>query len=101
MKNVILGTPKIRASYQNDCADPKTDAFTYLTDVSPKLTFISSEFSTVSVYTASQDDAQANDCTVFPADQTAAEGVMISGTAAGISTSGFVSWTWAGVNERL
>ncbi|MCH2231569.1 MAG: hypothetical protein MK105_14620 [Crocinitomicaceae bacterium] len=98
--NVSFGTAKIRASYQNDCADPKTDSYTYLTDVSPKLVFTGCEFTGVTVYTGSQDDAGVNNCTVFSADQTTAEGAMISTTATGASTSGY-TWTWASVNGKL
>jgi len=100
--NVKLGTSKIRASYQNACADPKTDAFTYLTQTSPTLKFINSEFATVSVYTASDDGAaQPNTCSVFPADQTAAENVMNSTTSTGFNSDGFATWTWIGVNGKL
>ncbi len=98
--NVKFGSSKIRASYQNDCADPKTDAFTYLTQATPKLIFTGSEFTGVSVYTASQDNALVNNCTVFPADQTAAEGAMTSTSATGGSTSGW-GWTWMSVNGKL
>lgn len=98
--NVKFGTSKIRASYQNDCADPKTDAFTYLTQASPKLIFTGSEFTAVSVYTASQDNALVNNCTVFPADQTAAEGAMTSTSATGASTSVW-GWTWMSANGKL
>ena len=99
--NVKMGQAKIRASYQNDCADPKTDAFTYLTQASPILTFTGSEFSSVSVFTASQDDAAVNDCTVPAADQNAAEGAMTSTTASGASASPFSGWTWCSVNGKL
>ncbi|MGB0915809.1 MAG: hypothetical protein ACPGVI_07035, partial [Crocinitomicaceae bacterium] len=98
--NVSFGTAKIRASYQNDCADPKTDSYTYLTDASPKLVFTGCEFTGVTVYTGSQDDAGANDCTVFPADQTAAEGAMTSTSATGASTTGY-AWTWTSINGKL
>ncbi len=100
--NVNFGTAKIRASYQNACVDPKTDAFTHLTDATPTLTFTGSEFTSVNVYTTSDDGATPPvDCTVFPADQTAAEGAMTSGSAVGADASGFASWTWAGVNGKL
>ncbi|TNE75730.1 MAG: hypothetical protein EP333_03795 [Bacteroidetes bacterium] len=98
--NVKLATAKIRASYQNNCADPKSDAFTYLTDVAPKLVFAGSEFTGVSVYTASTDDAGVNACTVPAADQTAAQAAMTSTTATGGSTTGW-SWTWMSVNGHL
>ncbi|MFZ9028890.1 MAG: hypothetical protein ACO2Z9_07725 [Crocinitomicaceae bacterium] len=100
INNVDLGTAKIRASYQNACADPKNDAFTNLTDVSPTLTFTSSAFSAVTVYTASDDGAATpTQCTVPVADQTAAEGVMTSGTAAGGPTAW--GWTWMHANNKL
>ena len=101
LTNVRMGEAKIRASYQNDCTDPKTDAFTYLTQVSPVLTFIGCEFSAVTVYTASQDDAAVNDCSVFPADQAAAEAVMISTTVTGATESSFSGWTWCSVNGKF
>ena len=101
INNVNFGNAKIRASYQNDCVDPKTDAFTNLTDVSPKLTFTGSQFTAVTVYTKSQDDAGVNDCTVLPADQTAADNVMTSGTASGATTTVFDGWTWSSVNGKM
>jgi len=100
--NVSIGNAKIRASYQNACVDPKTDAFTHLTDVSPTLTFTGSTFSAVSVYTGSDDGAATpTPCTVFAADQTAAEGAMTSTTSTGADASGFASWTWSGLNGKL
>lgn len=99
--NVIAGTNKIRASYQNDCADPKTDAFTYLTSATPKLSFNSCEFVTTTVYTASLDDAAVNPCSVPAADQTAAESVMTSTPASGATSSVFNGWTWCSVNGKL
>lgn len=98
--NVKMGTAKIRASYQNECVDAKADAFVHLTLVSPILTFSGSEFSSVVVYTASQDSG-LNYCTVFPADQSAAENAITSTTASGSDESAFVGWTWSSVNEKL
>ena len=98
--NVSFGTAKIRASYQNDCADPKADSYTHLTDAVPTLIFSGTQFTGVTVYTGSTDDAGANDCTVFSADQTAAEGAMTSTTATGASTSGY-AWTWCSINGKL
>uniref|UniRef100_UPI00404B8176 hypothetical protein n=1 Tax=Flavobacterium sp. TaxID=239 RepID=UPI00404B8176 len=86
INNVKMGVAKIRASYQNACVDPKTDAFTYLTQGSPTLVFTGAEFSSVLVYTASDDGGNpATGCTVFAADQTAAEGAMTSTTATGFA----------------
>ena len=100
--NVKIGVAKIRASYQNACADPKSDAFVYLTQGSPTLVFTGAEFTSVLVYTASDDGGSpATGCTVFGADQTAAEGAMTSVTATGFTSTGFASWTWMGVNNKL
>lgn len=99
--NVKLGTAKVRASYQNDCTDPKADAFTYLTNASPKLIFASSEVTGTTVYTASKDDLGANDCTVFSADQAAGSAAIVSTTATGATSSTFNAWTWCSVNGKL
>lgn len=90
---------KIRASYQNDCVDAKTDSFTHLTDASPSLTFTTTEFDAVSVYTKSTDNAGTTDCTVQSADQTAAESVMTSSIATG--TTADYSWTWTSIKGKL
>lgn len=100
INNVSFGTAKIRASYQNDCVDPKTDSYTHLTDVVPTLVFTSSQFSGVSVYTGSSNDSGASACTVFSADQTSAENTMTSGSASGASTSGY-GWTWVSIKGKL
>lgn len=76
-------TIKIRASYQNDCANPRDDAFTNL--IAGDLVITGSEFTAVSVYTASKNDAETEDCTVPGADQTAAEAEITSTTATGVS----------------
>ena len=100
--NVSLGNAKIRASYQNVCVDPKEDSFTHLSDASPTLIFTGSSFTAVSVYTGSDNGAATpSPCTVFPADQSTAEGAMTSTTATGEDASGFASWTWSGLNGKL
>lgn len=101
VNDVNFTEPKIRASYQNACVDPKADAFTHLTAGTPTLVFGNSSFSTPVVYTASDDGAATPTACVVPAtDQTAAEGAMTSGSAAGASTAGF-GWTWMSVNGHL
>ena len=100
INNVAMGEAKIRASYQNNCADPKTDAWTHLTQAQPTLVFTGAEFSSVTVYTGSEDD-QANTCPVPTQDQTDAEGAMTSATASGADASSFAAWTWMGVNGKL
>lgn len=100
--NVAMGEAKVRASYENACVDPKTDAFTHLTAANPTLVFSGSQFSLVSVYTGSDDGATPPvACSVPTADQTAAEGAMISATATGADASSFASWTWSGINGKL
>ncbi|TNE29875.1 MAG: hypothetical protein EP346_04840 [Bacteroidetes bacterium] len=90
-------TLKVRASYQNDCADSKTDAFTHLTDATPTLVIAGSEFDGgVSVYTGSTDNNDV-DCTVPAVDQTAAEAVVVSTTATGADMS---VWSWTCASER-
>ena len=102
INNVSMGEAKIRASYQNACADAKADAFTHLTDVNPTLVFTGAQFSQVSVYTASDDGATPPvGCTVSSADQNAAEGAMTSTTASGADATSFASWTWMGINGKL
>jgi hypothetical protein len=99
INNVKLGNIKIRASYQNDCVDPKTDAFTHLTDQSPKLVFTNCEYDNVIVYTASQDDNGLNTCPVPVVDQTNAENMIIN-TSVDNNTNGF-EWTWTSIKGRL
>ena len=100
--NTSLGATKIRASYQNACADPKTDAFTHLTGASPKLIFTGSSFVSSPVYTASDDGAATpTPCTVFAADQSAADAVMVSGSPTGANQSVFAGWTWCSVNGKI
>ncbi len=85
---------KIRASYQNNCADAKTDAFTHLTDATLKLSNLN--FGGVKVYT------KVDGCSVPAADQTAAERVAIPSTnATGADTSVFADWTAASISGEL
>ena len=99
INNVKLGNIKIRASYQNDCVDPKTDAFTHLTDQSPKLFFTDCEYDNVVVYTVSQDDNGLNTCPVPAVDQTNAENMIIN-TSVNNNTNGF-EWTWTSIKGKL
>lgn len=99
INNVKLGLVKIRASYQNNCNDPKTDAFTHLTDLNPTLVFTNCEVDGVSVYTTSQDGGGISDCVVFTSDQTVAENV-ISNTVVNNNTNGF-EWTWTSIKGKL
>lgn len=91
---------KVRASYSNDCADAKTDAFTHLTAATPTLSLVGSTFGGVSVYTGSKDSNDA-DCTVPAADQTAAEAVAVSATATGADMTVFNAWTCASSRSEI
>jgi len=99
VNNTQLGIVKIRASYQNDCVDPKTDAFTHLTDVNPTLVFNGCEVNSVSVYTVSQDNTGVNSCVVFPTDQTSAENT-ITNTTVDHQINGF-EWTWTYIKNKF
>lgn len=89
---------KIRASYQNDCVDSKTDAFTNLTGGDLVLT--TSKFDGVSVYTKSVAADGTTSCSVKAADQTAAEGAAVSSdSAAGATSSVFDSWSLASIKS--
>jgi len=101
LTNVKFGTAKIRASYQNDCADAKTDAFTHYTDGVPTLT-VNGEYTEVMVYTGSTDNAGANACTVFTTDQTTAETVRTNSqtTITPVDATIF-SWTWMSVKGKM
>lgn len=99
VNNVKLGNIKIRASYQNNCTEPKTDAFTNLTDNTPKLIFNNCEYVSVIVNTSSQDDAGVNTCPVPSVDQTNAENSIIN-TTVDTNTNGF-EWTWTSIKGRL
>lgn len=98
LTNVKIGTAKIRASYQNECVDPKSDAFTRLTASVPTLKFIGSEFSGVTVYTSSKNSSDTA-CPVQSADQPAAEAAMTSTIATG-GTANY-SWTWCQAKGKL
>jgi len=94
---------KIRASYQNSCADPKSDAFTNLTDSPATLEIIASSMNGVEVYTDSDNGGTPPiECSVQPADQTAAENAVdVSGAGASIDLAATFGWTAAGLRGQL
>lgn len=96
------GKIKIRASYQNSCADVKVDACSNLIAASPKLIFNSSEIpSGVEVYTTSTDGAPTpTNCTLQPADQTAASAEVVSTIATGANTTVF-AWSWTAIKSKF
>lgn len=100
LNNVKMGLVKIRASYQNDCVDPKEDAFTHLTNATPTLVFNGCELTNVSVYTTSQNNAGTSGCPVPATDQLTAESLLTSTSAVGGSTTPF-SWTWLSAQGKL
>lgn len=105
INNVVMSSARVRASYQNACVDPKTDAFTYLTQANPKLVFTGSQFGAINVFTASDDGVpnptDPTPCPVPSGDQSAAESAAVSTAATGFTTAGFASWTWTGVNNKF
>jgi hypothetical protein len=91
----------IRASFTNDCMDPKTDSYTHLTQATPTLIFTKSEFDTNLVYTTSTNTAGTETCTVPPTDQTAANSKMVPDeTATGADMSVF-DWTLSKKNSLI
>ena len=93
---------KVRCSYQNECADLKTDAYTNLTDMDPKLVFSNASFTGVSVYTTSDNGAsEPTDCLVFDEHQEAAETVMTTGSGTSFDYSTIFAWTTAGLRGEL
>ena len=92
---------KIRASYQNDCLDTKTDALTHLTQVTPSLIFTKSNFDANVVYTSSKNTAGTTTCTVSPTEQDAANAKMVKDdTATGADMTVF-DWTAAKLSGLL
>lgn len=100
LNNVKMGLVKVRASYQNNCTNAKEDAYTHLTDVSPTLNVTGCQLSSVNVYTGSTDAAGTSACTVFPADQTAAQNTVTPVAATG-NTSASFSWSWCSSRGKL
>lgn len=93
---------KIRASYQNACADQKEDAFSHLTSNPATLSFSNIAFSSVEVYTASDDGGNpATECTVLPADQAAAAAAITSVSGGSVDVTGTFGWTAAGLRGEL
>jgi hypothetical protein len=94
--NVIFGKAKIRASFDATTCVSKSDAYTYLTQASPKLIFNGAKFTEVLVYT------DATTCTIPSNYQGDAEAVMNSNNSAiGADASHFNSWTWSSIKGKL
>ncbi len=92
---------KIRASYSNNCMDPKTDSYTHLTGDTAKLIFTGSKFNGSSVYTDSKNDDESADCTVSQAEKDAAAAKMVADdTATGADDTVF-DWTAAAMSGLL
>ncbi len=91
-------TIKFRASYQNDCSESKSDAYSNL--IGSTLTFTDAQFDAVSVYTDSQNDDETADCEVSAAEQTSAEENAVAGTATGADTSVF-GWTLSASRSQI
>lgn len=95
------GKIKVRASYQNECADVKTDACSNLIASTPKLTIINSEIAAgVEVYTTSTNSSSAA-CPVQGNDQTQASAKVVSTTATGADNSAFSTWSWTDIKNKF
>lgn len=89
---------KVRASYQNDCADQKSDALTRLVN-DGTLSFTTTQFGGVEVYTGSKANDGVTSCSVQAADQTNATSSAVSATATGCSTAD-MTWSWVFKNGK-
>ncbi|MEK6782880.1 MAG: right-handed parallel beta-helix repeat-containing protein [Bacteroidota bacterium] len=102
LENVIFtGYPagkkiKIAASYATACAPGSSNAFSNL--IAGSLVFITTQFTgyTVDVYSASTSNCAEVD--VPAADQTAAEGKIVSATATG--SPAITTWSWTISSEK-
>lgn len=102
VNNVSFGKAKIRASYQNNCADVKSDALSYLISATPKLIFTGSSFTSHEVYTASLADDGVTACSVQQSDMDAAATKMTSATGiTGGNKTVFNTWTWTSIKGKL
>ena len=97
LQNVRVGSIKIRASYQNECVDQKSDALTNL--LSNILVFDSCETGPVNVYTNSTNSSSSG-CVVLPSDQSSAESIIVSTPTLGSSTAMF-NWTWLYLHSKI
>jgi len=94
------GNIKVRASYQNDCNDVKTDACSNLIMASnAKLVFANSEIPGVEVYTTSVNSSTAA-CPVKSNDQSSAASKVVSATATGASQTVF-NWTYTALKNKF
>ena len=92
---------KIRASYQNDCADVKVDAWEHLTNggTNVPLNLITSNFIGVEVYTKSVATDGTTGCTLHVNAQADADVAAVSSAnAAGADATVFADWTIASIN---
>ena len=104
---------KVRASFQEDCITPKSDAYSYLTEVPATLVISGCAFGNPSgddilnVYTASTD-ANTVTCPVPASYQTDADLLFnslnplqnISSTTVGADLSQFDNWSWAYIKNK-
>ena len=92
---------KIRASYQNDCADVKEDAWEHLTNDGSNLplNLIVSNFTGVKVYTKSVAVDGTTGCSLQVNAQPDADAAAVpSANATGADVTVFANWTIASIN---
>lgn len=95
------GKIKVRASYQNECNDVKTDACSNLIAATPKLTFLNSEIPAgVEVYTTSTNSSSVA-CPVQGGDQSGATAKVVSTTATGANNTVFAAWSWTDIKGKF
>lgn len=93
-------TIQVRSSFSNNCVDPKTDAYTYLTDANPSLKLMDIEFpGLVAVYTKSEDDNMAS-CPVPSNYGVDANAIVTSAQTSGADLTVF-DWTLANASGLL
>jgi hypothetical protein len=110
---------KMRASFQNDCADPRADTYSYYTDASPSFVITGCEFGNPStddvlrIYTGSSYDAPDSNgdpisCPV-PASYETVSGDIFSAAnplveastpTIGADLTEFDTWSWSSVNNK-
>ncbi len=95
---------KIRASYTNDCADVKDDAWLHFTDPNSAvpLQLVNSGFSGIKVYTKSVAADGTTTCGLHANAQADAEAVVASSAnATGATLAPFANWTVASASGLL
>ena len=95
---------KVRASYTNNCADVKEDAWVHLTDPNSGVTLrlVNSQFNGIKVYTKSVAADGSTTCGLAATAQADAEAaVAATANATGADLTVFANWTLASISGLL